>query len=136
MQPIANAAVGSHISIGNASFTWFDRAVRFARYSARELATASHSLLVRTFGDLDRRTTGNGAASPMGLERDQEKRRKLPGRQRAQDKCAPTPGRGMEMPTRPSGLDPIVAEIIEALARTMIRDEDRRASLPFMSTNE
>ena len=64
-----------------------------------------------------------------------EKRRKLPRRQRAQDKCAPTPGRGMEMPTRPAGLDPIVAEIIEALARTIIRDEDRRASLPFMSTN-
>jgi hypothetical protein len=71
----------------------------------------------------------------MGSERDQEKRRKLPRRQRAQDKCAPTPGRGMEMPTRPAGLDPIVAEIIEALARTIIRDEDRRASLPFMSTN-
>jgi hypothetical protein len=36
----------------------------------------------------------------------------------------------------PSGLDPIVAEIIEALARTIIRDEDRRASLPFMNKNE
>ncbi len=43
----------------------------------------------------------------------------------------------MEMPTRPAGLDPIVAaEIIEALARTIIRDEDRRASLPFMNKNE
>jgi hypothetical protein len=40
------------------------------------------------------------------------------------------------MPTRPAGLDPIVAEIIEALARTIIRDEDRRACLPFMNKNE
>jgi hypothetical protein len=28
-------------------------------------------------------------------------------------------GRGMKMPTHPAGLDPIVAEIIEALAGTM-----------------
>src|SRR6516225_1605023 len=34
--------------------------VRFARYSAQELATASDSLLVGLFGDLDRRTTGSG----------------------------------------------------------------------------
>jgi hypothetical protein len=42
----------------------------------------------------------------------------------------------MEMPPRPAGLDPIVAEIIEALARTIIRDEDRPATLPFMNKNE
>jgi hypothetical protein len=42
----------------------------------------------------------------------------------------------MEMPIRPTGLDPIVAEIIEALARTIIRDEDRRASLPLMNKHE
>jgi hypothetical protein len=36
------------------------------------------------------------------------------------------------MPRRPPGLDPIVAKIIEALARTIIRDEDRRASSPPM----
>ena len=42
----------------------------------------------------------------------------------------------MEMPVRPVGLDPIVAEIIEALARTIIRDEDRRASLALMNKNE
>lgn len=72
----------------------------------------------------------------MESKPDQEKRRKLPRKQRALDKCASRPGRGMEMPTRPAGLDPIVAEIIEALARTIIRDEDRRASLPFMNKNE
>jgi hypothetical protein len=42
----------------------------------------------------------------------------------------------MAMPIRPAGLDPIVAEIIEALARTIIRDEDRRASLPLIKKNE
>jgi len=34
--------------------------VRFARYSAQELATASDSLLVGTLGDLDGRVEGNG----------------------------------------------------------------------------
>jgi hypothetical protein len=42
----------------------------------------------------------------------------------------------MEMPTRPADLDPIVAEIIEALARTIIRDEDRRARLSLMNKNK
>ena len=74
--------------------------------------------------------------SPMTSKRYQEKRRKLPREQRAVDECAPTQGRGMEMPIRPVGLDPIVAEIIEALARTIIRDEDRRAGLPLTNKNE
>ena len=74
--------------------------------------------------------------SPMISKRYQEKRRKLPREQRAVDECAPTQGRGMEMPIRPAGLDPIVAEIIEALARSIIRDEDRRASLHLMNKNE
>jgi len=52
------------------------------------------------------------------------------------DESAPTQGRGMEMPIRPAGLDPIVAEIIEALARSIIRDEDHRASLHLMNKNE
>jgi hypothetical protein len=34
--------------------------VRFALYSAQELAAASESLLVDTFGDVDRRTPGDG----------------------------------------------------------------------------
>jgi hypothetical protein len=72
----------------------------------------------------------------MASKEDQEKRRELPLRQRTRDKCASTSGRGMEMPIRPAGLDPIVAEIIEALARTIIRDEDRRAALPLMNKNE
>ena len=74
--------------------------------------------------------------SPMTSKRYQEKRRKLPREQRAVDECAPTQGRGMEMPIRPAGLDPIVAEIIEALARTIIRDEDGRTSLPLTNKNE
>ena len=73
---------------------------------------------------------------PMTSKRYQEKRRKLLRGQRALDECSPTEGRGMEMPIRPAGLDPIVAEIIEALARTIIRDEDRRAALPLMNKNE
>jgi len=72
----------------------------------------------------------------MTSKRHQEKRRKLPRGDHALDQCAPTRGRGMAMPIRPAGLDPIVAEIIEALARTIIRDEDRRASLPLMNKNE
>jgi len=32
----------------------------------------------------------------------------------------------MEIPTRPAGLDPVVAEIIEALARTMIDNDNSK----------
>jgi hypothetical protein len=38
--------------------------------------------------------------------------------------------RGNEMPVRPAKLDPVIAEIIEALARTIIRDEDKQRRLP------
>jgi hypothetical protein len=79
---------------------------------------------------------GQWAAPPMTSKRHQEKRRKLRRDHRVLDECAPTQGHGMAMPIRPAGLDPIVAEIIEALARTIIRDEDRRASLPRMNKNE
>ena len=66
----------------------------------------------------------------------QERRRNFPRGRRVKGGCAPTEGRGMEMPIRPAGLDPIVAEIIEALARSIIRDEDHRASLHLMNKNE
>jgi hypothetical protein len=72
----------------------------------------------------------------MTSKRHQEKRRKLRREHRVLDECAPTQGHGMAMPIRPAALDPIVAEIIEALARTIIRDEDRRASLPLMNKNQ
>ena len=35
----------------------------------------------------------------------------------------------MEMPKRPPGLDPLVAEIIEALARTMVDIDNRQRRL-------
>jgi hypothetical protein len=111
------------------------RPIRFALYSAQELAPASESLLVGTFGDVNRRTRAMGCAS-MASKQDQQKPRKLPRKQRPLGKRASTPGRGMEMPTRPAGLDPIVAEIIGALARTIIRDEDRRATSPFRNKND
>jgi hypothetical protein len=72
----------------------------------------------------------------MTLKRHQEKRRKHRREHRVLHECALTQGHGMAMPIRPAGLNPIVAEIIEALARTIIRDEDRRASLPLMNKNE
>jgi len=72
----------------------------------------------------------------MTSKRNQEKRRKHRRGHRALDDCAPKQGHSLVMPIRPAGLDPIVAEIIEALARTIIRDEDRRANLPLMDKNE
>jgi hypothetical protein len=69
---------------------------------------------------------------PMTSKRSQEKDPKCL-RRRALHESSPIEGCGTQMPTRPAGLDPIVAEIIEALARTIIRDEDRRA---IMNKNE
>jgi hypothetical protein len=69
------------------------------------------------------------AVPSMTLNRYQEKRRKvLRGRRALRERAPTNPDRGIEMPTRPQGLDPIVAEIIETLARTIIRDDDHRAS--------
>src|SRR5262249_60722457 len=82
-------------------------------------------------GRLSWQSRGQWAVSPMTPKPYQERRRKFPRGRRVKDGCAPTEGRGMEMPIRPVGLDPIVAEIIEALARTIVRDEDGRASLPL-----
>jgi len=61
--------------------------------------------------------------APMASKQDQQKRRELPRQQRRLGTRASTPGRSMEIPTRPAGLDPVVAEIIEALARTMIDND-------------
>ena len=91
--------------------------------------------MVGTLGDLDGRVEGNGPCR-HDAEPYRERRRKFPRGRRDKDRYAPTEGRGMEMPVRPVGLDPIVAEIIEALARTIIRDEDGRTSLPLTNKNE
>ena len=64
--------------------------------------------------------------APMASKQDQQEPRELPQKQRLLGKRASTPGRGMEMPARPAGLDPIVAEIIEALARTMVDNDSNK----------
>jgi excisionase family DNA binding protein len=51
--------------------------------------------------------------------------------QRLLGKRASTPGRSMEMPAPPAGLDTIVAEIIEALARTMVDNNKQRRLVEF-----
>jgi excisionase family DNA binding protein len=63
--------------------------------------------------------------TPMVSKQDQQPRQ-LPQKQRLLDRRASTLGRDMEMPARPSDLDPIVAEIIEALARTMVDNENKK----------
>ena len=65
----------------------------------------------------------------MASKQDQQERRQLPQGQRLPGKRASTPGRGIEMPARPAGLDPIVAEIIEALARNMVDIDNRQRRL-------
>jgi excisionase family DNA binding protein len=63
---------------------------------------------------------------PMASKQDQQEPRQLPQEQRLLGKRASTAGRGMEMPARPAGLDPIVAEIIEALARTVVDHDNSK----------
>src|SRR5438093_11222178 len=65
----------------------------------------------------------------MASKQDQQERRQLPQGQRLPGKRASTPGRGIEMPARAAGLDPIVAEIIEALARNMVDIDNRQRRL-------
>ena len=97
--------------------------VRFVLYSAQEIAAASESLLAGTFGDVNQRTRAMGYA-PMASKQDQEKRCKPPRRQPLGNRAS-TPGRG-EMPARPAGLDPVVADIIEAVARTMVDNDHNK----------
>jgi excisionase family DNA binding protein len=62
----------------------------------------------------------------MASKQDQQESRQLPQKQRLLGKRASTRGRGMEMPARPAGLDPIVAVIIEALARIMVDNDNNK----------
>src|SRR6266699_2328590 len=94
------------------------RSVRFARYSAQELAAASESLLFGTVGDIDQRIPGNWATRRW-------RRNKSAGTSSATTKAAPSWQAGVDTkvapwkcPSRSAGLDPIVAEIIEAHAGT------------------
>jgi excisionase family DNA binding protein len=67
--------------------------------------------------------------APMASKQDQQEHRQPPKEPRLLSGGASTPSRGMEMPARPEGLDPIVAEIIEALARTMVDIDNRQRRL-------
>ena len=64
--------------------------------------------------------------APMASKQDQQEARQLPQKQRLLGKRASTLGRGMEMPSLPAGLDPIVAEIIEAHAGTMVDNDNNK----------
>ena len=55
----------------------------------------------------------------MASEQDQPERRERGQGRPLLSERASTPGRDMKKPTRPPGLDPIMAEIIDALARTI-----------------
>jgi excisionase family DNA binding protein len=62
----------------------------------------------------------------MASKQDQQKPLQLRQQHRLLGKRVSTPGRGMEMPAPPASLDPIVAEIIEALARTMVDNDNNK----------
>ena len=80
------------------------RFVRFVRYSARQLAAASESLLFGAIG-LDQRIPGNWAAQ---MASKQVNRNRL-SYHKGSAKVAP-----WKCPSRSAGLDPIVADVIEA----------------------
>jgi excisionase family DNA binding protein len=60
----------------------------------------------------------------MPLKQDQAERRRLAQRRPL---GASTPGRDMEKPTYPAGLDSIMAQIIDALSRTKIDNDNSRS---------
>jgi excisionase family DNA binding protein len=62
--------------------------------------------------------------APMASKQDQQQYGRPPQEQPLIERAS-TPSRGMEMPT----LDPIVAEIIEALARNMVDIDNRQRRL-------
>jgi hypothetical protein len=61
----------------------------------------------------------------MASKQDQQEHRLSPQEQRLLSERASKPSHGMEMPARAAGLDPIVAGIIEALARNMVDIDNR-----------
>lgn len=62
----------------------------------------------------------------MALEQVQpERRERAEGRPLLSERAS-TPGRDIKKSTHPAGLDPIMAEIIDALARTMISSQRLR----------
>ena len=62
----------------------------------------------------------------MALEQDQpERRERTLGRPLLSERAS-TPSRDMTTPTRSAGLDPIMSEIIDALARTMTNGQRLR----------
>ena len=62
----------------------------------------------------------------MTSKQDQLEALQLRQQQRLLGKRASTPGRGTEMSAPPAGLDPIVAEIVEALARSMVDNDNNK----------
>ena len=66
--------------------------------------------------------------APMASKQDQQEHRRPLQEQRLSERAS-TPSRGMEMPARAAGLNPIVAEIIEALARNMVDIDNRQRRL-------
>ena len=67
--------------------------------------------------------------APMASKQDQKEHRLPPQEQRLLSERSSKPSRGMEMPARAAGLDPIVAEIIEALARNTVDIDNRQRRL-------
>ena len=67
--------------------------------------------------------------APMASKQDQQEHRLPPQEQRLLSERSSKPSRGMEMPARAAGLDPIVAEIIEALARNTVDIDNRQRRL-------
>jgi excisionase family DNA binding protein len=65
----------------------------------------------------------------MTSKQDQQEHRLPSQEQRLLRERAATLSQGMETPTRAAGLDPIVAEIIEALARNMVENDNRQRRL-------
>jgi excisionase family DNA binding protein len=62
----------------------------------------------------------------MALKQDQPERRQLPQRRPLLSECASTLGRDIGKPTRPGELDLVMAEIIDAVTRTMTNNDNSK----------